>query len=350
LKISFFYENKKILNEIDELIKKKTSAYEISQISEIVNIKSDFLILEVRNNKLEEIINKLEIDSDTPYIIISENIPQNETYHGLYLVSIIDKKDISQIKNKILEYFKKNKQDEFSIFELPDVMQMVSMEKKDIAIRIISKSGNVGAIAFEKGRPIYAKSIMNKKSETGIEAVFKILSWDDIKFKLIKVIGETPYNLDIDLTDLLMGAMQYKDELAYINEEAKNNEEIKNDEVNKGKVDCKNIVEQFNNLKGYIGISIFKDGKELCSNHLKNSYIKNKDLKSNVYKINKLVRNMLNDIGIANFTNLILSSSLSTAIIEHDEKNKIDTILFLEKDANIPLSKLMMKKVIVGLL
>jgi hypothetical protein len=134
-----------------------------------------------------------------------------------------------------------------------------------------------------------------------------------------------------------MKAMQYKDE-----EELSN----KNNHI---KLNSEEIIKQFKGLNGYIGGYILKDGKELFNHHLNNSYIKNKDLKKHLDKINNLVGTMLNDIGFKNFESIVLSTETSSAIIQHDYENKLDLILFIEKDSNIPLSKVIIKKVMMGI-
>ena len=341
MKILFFYENKAILDKIDKSVKMSISVYMLSQINQIKDAKADFLILETSSDKIEEMIDKLELNFSIPYIIISKNIIHK--YHGLYLVDVIEDHSVSEIKNKMVEYFKKIKSDEFSIFELPDVMQMVAMERKDIAIRIFSSKKDVGAIAFKKGRPIYAKSITKEKTELGLEAALKMLSWDNIKFKLVKVIGEVPQNLDIDLTNLLMGAMQYKDEQSYINENKEKDNKLDTARIN-------GIIKQLQSIVGYLGLAFFKDNKKICDDYSEHSSINSIELKDRIYTINKLITNIPHELGTKNFKSLLLSSEFGSTVIEHDSENNIDGTLFLKKNSNIPLSKVMMRKVMINFL
>jgi hypothetical protein len=335
MNIVFFYENLDVFNKISDKIIGELISYNIKKIDKLKDTIADFLIIEVNHNNLDKIIDEIELTSNTPYIIITNKIP-SKNYNSLHLLEIITYNEINDIDKKIKIYFNKAKLDGFSIFEITGVMQMISMERKDIALKVTSDD-KIGVLVFKEGRPIYSKSIINKKKEEGILSAFKILSWDNIKFKLVKVIGEIENNLDIDITNLLMKAMQYKDE-----EELSN----KNNHI---KLNSEEIIKQFKGLNGYIGGYILKDGKELFNHHLNNSYIKNKDLKKHLDKINNLVGTMLNDIGFKNFESIVLSTETSSAIIQHDYENKLDLILFIEKDSNIPLSKVIIKKVMMGI-
>ena len=345
MRIVLFYENLDVFNKINKEFSKDFVKYSITEIDKLKNITADFLILETKSKNIEILINKLEILSTIPYIIITEDssnsIQKNKSIH---LLDIINYNELKNIDNKIKNYFSKIKQDEFSIFEITDVMQMISMEKKTIALKVIYKD-KIGAIAFKKGLPIYAKAIINKKVEFGIEAAFKIISWDNIKFKLIKIIGEIPTNLETDLPNLLMGAMHYKDKINFMNEGTQKKFISKTN--NSSKIDCKNIIDTFNKVTGYIGISIFKENKKLCSNQSNNSYIKNTDLKSHINKITTLVKTMLNNMGFQKFESILLATETSSVIIYHNQEDKLDIILFLEKDSNVALSKVIIKKIML---
>ncbi len=340
MNIVFFYENLNIFDKIRENLDKDFISYPIEKLNKLKNLTTDFLIIETKSKDIPNLINQLEIISSTPYIIITSQIP--EKYHSLHLLDIINYNEINNITNKVNTYFNKVKHDEYSIFEITDVMQMISMEKKTIALKIIAEN-KVGAIAFKNGTPLYAKAIINKKVEFGIESAFKIISWDNIKFKLIKIIGEIPVNLDIDLPNLLMGAMQYKDEINYLIEDTQKN--IIPEITKSTNIDCQNISITLNKISGYIGISIFKENNILCNEHSKNSYIKNKDLKSHVNKVTLLVKTMLNDMGFQNFDSILLATETSSVIIYHDEEDKLDVVLFLEKNSNMALSKVIIKKI-----
>lgn len=342
MKIVLFYENLDIFNKINKELNKDFIKYSINEINKLKNITADLLILETKSKNIEKLINKLEILSTIPCIIITDNTSRK--YQSIHLLDVINHNEIENINNKIDNCFKKVKQDEFSIFEITDVMQMISMEKKTIALRIISEN-KIGAIAFKEGLPIYAKAIINKKVEFGIEAAFKVISWDNIKFKLIKVIGEIPVNLKTDLTNLLMGAMQYKDELDYLAKDTKKNTIAKTN-IN-SKLDCKSIINTLKKVTGYVGISIFKENKKLCSDYSNNSNIKNTDLKSHINKITTLVKIMLNDMGFQKFESILLATETNSAIIYHDKDDKLDIILFLEKDSNMALSKIIIKKIML---
>jgi len=344
MKVVFFYDNLEVFKKISKGFTKNFTKYKIKEIDKLKDIVADFLILETPEKGLDKLINQLEVLSSIPYIVITKNI--SKKYHALHLLDILDYTELNNLAEKVNNCFKKVKQEEFSIFEITDVMQMISMEKKTIALRVIG-DGKVGSIAFENGMPIYSKAIIDKQVEYGIESAFKIISWDNIKFKLIRIIGEIPNNMEIDLTNLLMGAMQYKDEIDYIKED---NEKNKRNKKDNHELDCESIINTLSKISGYIGISIFKNNKEICVNHINNSYIKNKYLKTYVNKITKLVKTMLKDIGFKKFDSILLATETSSAIIEHDEKNKLDVILFLEKNSNMALSKVIIKKIMLGIL
>ncbi len=187
------------------------------KVNKLIDInKKDFNfgLLYFPTKDIAKNVHELETISDIPYIIVTDVEDINkDKFYGISQVDIIHISEIEKIDPIISKYFiEKNKKRGLSVFELTDIMQIVAMERKNVAIKII-KDTAIGVIVFKDGKPIYSKLNENKQTFKGIKAAYKILSWDKPIFKLAHITKSITSNLDTSLMNLLMGAMQYKDEL-----------------------------------------------------------------------------------------------------------------------------------------
>ena len=201
------------------------------KINKLIDInKKDFNfgLLYFPTKEIAKNVHELETISDIPYIIVTDEKDINkDKFYGISQVDIIHISEIEKIDFIISKYFiEKNKKRGLSVFELTDIMQIVAMERKNVAIKII-KDTAIGVIVFKDGKPIYSKLNENKQTFKGVKAAYKILSWDKPIFKLAHITKSITSNLDISLMNLLMGAMQYKDELFGNNNSKKQEQELR---------------------------------------------------------------------------------------------------------------------------
>jgi Domain of unknown function (DUF4388) len=101
---------------------------------------------------------------------------------------------------------------ELSIFEIPDLLQLLSTERKTLALKIIGVH-QVGIIAFDKGEMVYARVDALSGEVFGEEAVYHILSWKQPAVWSFPFPEHITPNIESNLTFVLMDAMRYLDEL-----------------------------------------------------------------------------------------------------------------------------------------
>ncbi len=217
-----YYKDLKVFQSIKPMLSNyKLDFIDILSLnSEKIELSADLIVIEAPKEEieLEHFTHLLELKCDIPYILIYKN---NETNQEFYSPMMLTKFQISDdiiplLTNRIYNFFSNKKQNDLSLFELTDIMQMISAEQKTISLKVVSDN-RIGIIAFKNGAPYYSKVNYGKEVLEGHIAVFKMLMWKNPNYKLAVSQDNLPKNIDMGLTFLLMEGMRYQDE--YFEEE-----------------------------------------------------------------------------------------------------------------------------------
>lgn len=87
-------------------------------------------------------------------------------------------------------------------------LQLLSVERKTVALRLIHPAGQSGVLYLEDGNLVHAESEHSK----GEDAAMIILAWDDAEMWLESLRSAPAHTIDRSLTGIIMEAMRLRDE------------------------------------------------------------------------------------------------------------------------------------------
>lgn len=187
--------------------------HKISDINfDDIDSRFDCGILHIRKREVETISHNLELKASVPYIVVAKGLKSEEQRHGVLNNEIISEDNIEDIDNIISSFFNKKTRN-LSIFELTDIMQLIQMDRKDVAVKIKStKKKYVAVIVFENGEPVYAQTHISSGVLEGEDAIYQVLLWKTPKIKFYNLEKKVKRNVNTPLMNLLMEGMRIKDE------------------------------------------------------------------------------------------------------------------------------------------
>ena len=136
---------------------------------------------------------------------------------------------------------------------LSSFLQMIEMEQKTCTVKVFTKK-NMGEIFFLSGALIDADTIHSKH----LEALYDILSWNDIVIEVEKNVSKRPKFINLPLMHILIESAQHADETERTN--------TQNDSKNIKSASTKNVSLQTLGNKNFcleIGITLLLDFDDL---------------------------------------------------------------------------------------
>lgn len=102
-----------------------------------------------------------------------------------------------------------NTEDQVPAFTLPSFLQLMEIDGKTGAVRVLSTGNREGWFAFESGKLVSAMTL----NYTGEEAALKILGWPAPEVRVFNKVELLVPNMHTSLTGLLLRSSQCQDEL-----------------------------------------------------------------------------------------------------------------------------------------
>ena len=102
-----------------------------------------------------------------------------------------------------------NKEDQVPAFTLPSFLQLMEIDGKTGAVRVLSTENREGWFAFENGKLISAMTL----DCAGEKAALEILGWPAPEVRVFNKVELLVPNMHTSLTGLLLRSSQYQDEL-----------------------------------------------------------------------------------------------------------------------------------------
>lgn len=304
---------------------------------------ADLIIMEAPKNmgELEYFSHILELKCDIPYILICKTVGNNDEFYSPMMLTKfqISEYMIPLLTDRISNFFSSKKQNDLSLFELPDIMQMISAEQKTISLKVVSEN-RVGIIAFRNGVPYYGKVIQKKEIIEGHLAVFKMLMWKNPNYKLIITQDDLPKNIEMGLTFLLMEAMKYQDE--YLEEEKLKSFDNISD-------DYEYLLNPFSEIPDFMGAGVFSEVGDLLGIITTNEDLNKERIGLMLCNVLIHAKKITEKIGFGRTEFILIESEAGSFLAINSIKTKINLILFLGKNSNIPKAKMLLQKTVIHL-
>ena len=149
-----------------------------------------------------------------PFILITAygSLPIKLKAESIGAIRYLEKPmSLDQLAEAILEVFDRDMlmKEEFTFLSAAHLAQLIQYEEKTCTMIVTTKDGKRGALHFDEGVLVHAKT----EKEEGEEAALEIFTWENVNIVVMKRLGKKKFiTIERSLEQLIMDAIKIKDE------------------------------------------------------------------------------------------------------------------------------------------
>ena len=149
-----------------------------------------------------------------PFVLITAygSLPIKLKAESIGAIRYLEKPiSLDQLAKAILEVFDQDMlmKEEFTFLSAAHLAQLIQYEEKTCTMIVTTKDGRRGALHFDEGVLVHAKT----EKEEGEEAALEILTWENVNIVVMKRLGKKKFiTIEKPLEQLIMEAIKIKDE------------------------------------------------------------------------------------------------------------------------------------------
>ncbi len=149
-----------------------------------------------------------------PFVLITAygSLPIKLKAESIGAIRYLEKPiSLDQLAKAILEVFDQDllMKEEFTFLSAAHLAQLIQYEEKTCTMIVTTKDGRRGALHFDEGVLVHAKT----EKEEGEEAALEILTWENVNIVVMKRLGKRKLiTVEKPLEELIMESIKIKDE------------------------------------------------------------------------------------------------------------------------------------------